>query len=313
MVRATQAMAGPNLPAPPEPDIASQLPTTHLPNTSTYTSSAAFFNQESHNYSSLIASPQPFPPSQSKFASNSDSESEFQDLNSISETDFHIPSPNPSQISIPYSLYSTSSSSLSDTTSTPSQVQQDITTPSASRHQRTRHEISPSMASKIRALRHLAGLSYRSIAAKTHVSLSTVYQIGHLPSTPQRKSRMGRPHLLGAAERKKLITLATASASNRRKPLTEIALLAGIQASSQTLQRSFAHEGYHRRIARKKPFLPPKNKAVSYFFFLALFPLYFLPLYILSCFPILFSFTFFAIILMADLSHQKISIVFLFA
>jgi len=128
----------------------------------------------------------------------------------------------------------------------------------------SRHEVPTSTRSKIHALRHLAGLSYWSIAAKTHISLSTVYQIEHLPALPDRKPCLGRPFLLRSVERKKLIALATSGARNRRKPLTEIGFLAGIRAGGQTLQHSFAFEGYHRRVARKKPYLSSNIKAICF-------------------------------------------------
>ncbi|KAG0636756.1 hypothetical protein HOY80DRAFT_1087256 [Tuber brumale] len=237
----------------------------------------------SSNYLPLIPSPSPplFPSSQSKFASRYASESQFQDsdLSSASRTTSYISSPTSSQISLSHSLHSLSSSSQSNTSSTSesTQAEQDATPPSFSHGQLgtnswlhfqlcSRHEVSTLMASKICALHHLAGLSYRSIAAKTHISLPTVYRIGHLPSTPPHKSRSGRPFILRSVERKKLIALASSTASNCRKPLTEIAFLAGIQGSSQTLQRSFAYEGYHRHVAQNKPFLSPKSKAVGFYF-----------------------------------------------
>ena len=181
-------------------------------------------------------------------------------------------SSNSSHITLSPSVVSLSSSSQDDLSSTSesSEIQQD-SFPSTSHsgelarnlHIHSGHQVSSSMISKIHALWHLAGLSYPAIAAKTHISLSTVYRIGHLPSPLERKPRLGHPFLLRCVQRKKLISLTTSSASNRYKPLSEIAFLAGIQASSQTLQCSFANEGYHRSVAWKKPFLSPKTKTVS--------------------------------------------------
>lgn len=126
-----------------------------------------------------------------------------------------------------------------------------------------RSEISSSMRSKIRALRHIAQWSYRCISQNTGISLSTVYRIAHPPSTPVHRAHdRRRPVILTPQLRSKLIDLATSTAANRRKPLAEIAFMAGVQANNRTLRRSFAQEGDHRRVARKKPFLKPQHKTV---------------------------------------------------
>jgi hypothetical protein len=52
-----------------------------------------------------------------------------------------------------------------------------------------------------------------------------------------------------------LVFEATSTAESRRKPLSDIAQEVGIQVSAKTLREAFAKEGYHRRVARKKPFL----------------------------------------------------------
>lgn len=72
--------------------------------------------------------------------------------------------------------------------------------------------------------------------------------------------RSGRPKMLTSPQRKRLIEWATLDSSSRRLSLTEIARQAGIQDSSKLLQRTFAQEGYHRRVARQKPFLNAVSK-----------------------------------------------------
>ena len=67
--------------------------------------------------------------------------------------------------------------------------------------------------------------------------------------------KLGRPKLLNTPIQKQLITLATTNQINRCLPLTEIAYLAGIQASPTILRREFPQEGYHRRVARVRPYL----------------------------------------------------------
>lgn len=72
--------------------------------------------------------------------------------------------------------------------------------------------------------------------------------------------KLGRLKLLNIPIRKQLITLATANQTNHRLPLTEIANLAGIQASPALLRQAFAQEGYHRRVAQVRPYFSAEAK-----------------------------------------------------
>ena len=154
----------------------------------------------------------------------------------------------------------------------------------------TCHEISPSLRSKIRALKQFAGWTYRKISSVTGVALTTVFRTCQPLITYKRPSTCGRKHLLGLQDKERLITLATASAENHRKPLTEIAFRAGITASEKTLRDSLASEGYHQRIARVQPYLKPSYLEVSiYFFFLSLLS-YFDLIVVLFCLYYYFCF-----------------------
>jgi len=119
--------------------------------------------------------------------------------------------------------------------------------------------ITSSLRSKVRALRHSAPWPFRCIANEVDIAVSTVYSICKAPTTP-RKVKPGCPRLLNTPIRKQLITLATANQINRRLPLTEIANLAGIQASPTILHKAFAQEGYHRRVAHARPYLSAASK-----------------------------------------------------
>ena len=74
--------------------------------------------------------------------------------------------------------------------------------------------------------------------------------------------------MLRSELRQALLDIITESAENRRKPLTEIADMAGIKACSKTVRHSLVLDGYHRRVARKKPFLNPTHIQVCFFFLL---------------------------------------------
>ncbi|KAH0610558.1 uncharacterized protein H6S33_012085 [Morchella sextelata] len=122
-----------------------------------------------------------------------------------------------------------------------------------------RSELSLSLRCKIRALRSAALWPFRKIGKELGVPLSTVYSICQQPFTPVRP-RMGRPLILTKPIRLQLIATATSSQANRRKPLMQIAEEIGITVNPRTLRKTFADAGYHRRVARVKPFLSPAAK-----------------------------------------------------
>ena len=110
----------------------------------------------------------------------------------------------------------------------------------------------------IHALRFEAGWSYERIAESQDIPKSTVWDICQAPPTP--KKRSGRPFSIDPATRRVLVTTATQDAEHHRMPYTDIADICGIRASEKTLRKAFALEGYHRRKARKKPYLKPEQK-----------------------------------------------------
>jgi hypothetical protein len=128
------------------------------------------------------------------------------------------------------------------------------TTPPQSKPLALRVELSNSLCSKIRRLRKIALWQFRKIASELEVPLSTVFSICQQPSTPHRP-RMGRPLVITPTIRKLLVEHATASQQNRRKILLEIAEDLGVSVNERILRKAFADEGYHRRVARVKPFL----------------------------------------------------------
>lgn len=108
----------------------------------------------------------------------------------------------------------------------------------------------------VEALRDYAAWSTKEISQALKLPLSTVGDIysGYTPRTPSKRPQ-GIGMILRTPQRDRLVEVATESAYNRRRPLTEIAELAGIKACNSTLRTTFARLGYHRRIARIKPFL----------------------------------------------------------
>jgi len=77
------------------------------------------------------------------------------------------------------------------------------------------------------------------------------------------KGVRGQPWMLRPELRKDLVDIITPSAESRWEPLTEIAYMAGIQASGKALRHSLALDGYHQGVARKKSFLNYQHISVS--------------------------------------------------
>ena len=126
-----------------------------------------------------------------------------------------------------------------------------------------RHNPSLETRSMIRGLRIHAGWSYAQLKDTFQVPLSTLHRIIHSSNTPEKHLylRRGRPITVSPEIQLHLIDIATANAHNRRLPLTQIADLAGVSIGARALKRIFAGHGYHRRVARVKPYLSSVTKS----------------------------------------------------
>ena len=121
------------------------------------------------------------------------------------------------------------------------------------RHQR----LSYKQCCQIQALKFIAGWTYSKIAETIELPLSTVFNVCLYPATsPRRKSRVK----ISTPIRKRLVSEATKNAESHCKIFREVATSIGLDFSRQALRHAFAKEGYHRRRARKKPFLTDLHK-----------------------------------------------------
>lgn len=143
--------------------------------------------------------------------------------------------------------------------STPDPDQLTVQMPFPPPAQTLRTKITLSVRSKIRALRTIALWPFRKIADEFELPVSTVFTVCAQPNTPT-TNRIGRPRALTEAQREQLIVHATSTQANRRKSLFTIAEELGYRVNERTLRRVFSEQGYHRRIARAKPFLTVNNK-----------------------------------------------------
>lgn len=173
---------------------------------------------------------------------------------------------------LPFDILSQEShSSISSSTSEASTLAGDELDPPMTELQVVTHtQLSAEVKAQVQALRHIALWPYRKIAESINLPLTTVFRAAQqspssTPLSTTRSATRGRHPILSPEIRRKLMDVATTSAETRRKSFTEIAYLAGIHACEKTLRQAFALEGYHRRVARKKPFLTLKHINVIYF------------------------------------------------
>jgi len=75
------------------------------------------------------------------------------------------------------------------------------------------------------------------------------------------KERLGRPPIATPIVRQKLVSVATASAHNRRLPYSTLTTLVGLRMSTAVIQKALQEEGFHRPVARQKPPLTPTQKS----------------------------------------------------
>lgn len=114
----------------------------------------------------------------------------------------------------------------------------------------------------VRGLRRYANLSYSELHQTFHIPLASLHRIIQTRQISQAHShhRLGHPLSISPEVQRQLLSMATASAHNRGLPLTQVAEAAGINLGQQALKRLFHSQGYHRRVARVKPYLSPAAK-----------------------------------------------------
>lgn len=89
---------------------------------------------------------------------------------------------------------------------------------------------------------------------------TTVSRICGQPYTPTK--RRGQPLLLRTPERARLAYYATLDGEHRRRTYVDIADKYRIAGCADTLRKAMEKEGFNRRVARKKPFLDARKKAL---------------------------------------------------
>jgi len=106
-----------------------------------------------------------------------------------------------------------------------------------------------------------AGLDYKQIVDRTSLSKDQVYYALNHQITPQRQKR-GRNPLLNEAQRKQLIEYISRNHDTRRLFWVELPRVMGWDCSVDAIATAIRLEGYGRFIARQKPALDDRQKAL---------------------------------------------------
>jgi len=127
-------------------------------------------------------------------------------------------------------------------------------------------ELTEARRRTIYALRVHAGWTIRRIAQNLNIPRSTTHRLSveGQHGKFKAKQRTGRPQIVTPIIRNKLVSIATASAHNRRLPFSSLASLIGLRLSTEVVRRALREEGFNRRVARQKPFLTATQKANRY-------------------------------------------------
>lgn len=111
-------------------------------------------------------------------------------------------------------------------------------------------------------LRRFSNWSYSELHQTFHIPLASLHGIIQTRQISQAHSchRLGCPLSNSAEVQRQLISTSTASAHNRPLPLSQVAQVARINIGQRALMWLFHSQGYHRRVARVKPYLSPTAK-----------------------------------------------------
>lgn len=102
------------------------------------------------------------------------------------------------------------------------------------------------------------GLTHEQIHQKTNYSIRQIQRACATRATPQKRS--GRPVILTQAQVEEVIEFVSASKRNRRIPYDKVCRALDLPVKAHALGRALRIEGYHRRIALRKPPISEANR-----------------------------------------------------
>ncbi|RDL37965.1 uncharacterized protein BP5553_05398 [Venustampulla echinocandica] len=107
-------------------------------------------------------------------------------------------------------------------------------------------------------LLHSIGWSYSQIHRQTSYSIRQIGLACTIRATPKKKS--GRPPILSQAQVEELVEFVCASSANRRMSFTKLAEVLDFGVKKQAIRSALLREGFHRRLAMRKPPITEKNR-----------------------------------------------------
>jgi len=108
-------------------------------------------------------------------------------------------------------------------------------------------------------LLHNIGWSYSQIHRHTSHSIQQI-RTACQKATPRKRS--GRPPILTQAQIEELVEFICASATNRRMSYQKLAEVIEFRVKKQAIRSALLREGFHRRLAMRKPLITEKNRVL---------------------------------------------------
>jgi len=111
-------------------------------------------------------------------------------------------------------------------------------------------------------LLHSIGWSYSQIHRQTGYTIRQIEGAcrASARATPKKKSR--RPPLLTQAQVEELVEFVCASSTNRRMSFAKLAEVLDFGVKKQAIRTALLREGFHRRLAMRKPPITEKNRKI---------------------------------------------------
>ena len=107
---------------------------------------------------------------------------------------------------------------------------------------------------------HSIGWSYSQIHRQTGYTLRQIGFAYRTQATPTKRS--GRPPVLTQAQIEELVEFVCASAINRRMSYQKLAEVMEFGVKKQAIRSALLREGFHRRLAMRKPPITEKNRVL---------------------------------------------------
>lgn len=114
---------------------------------------------------------------------------------------------------------------------------------------------------QIRALRDLDHCTYSEIAKRVHITQNQVQYACLHRITPQ-KHRSGCKSALNEAQISEIIAYISQSKEHRRMTLLEVSVTLAYNVGPGAIEHALKKHGYYRRLARRKPPISEKNRAI---------------------------------------------------